>query len=403
MFIELQGELERITYANEENNFTIARVRVQGHRDLVTVLGYLVGVTPGEILKLQGSWVRHKEYGEQFKIDKYETVTPATERGIKKYLGSGLIKGIGPIMAHRLVDRFGSETLDVIENSIGRLQEVNGIGKKRIQMIGQAWQSQKEIRNVMVFLQDKGVSSTYATKIYKQYGQDSIQVVQQNPYRLATDIFGIGFKTADNIAAKLGIPKDSQIRAEAGLLYVLNQKADDGHVYYPYEPLIDACEKELTESKRDIIISAFAKIEKDKHIVIEDLNQAEDIVANNKAVYLKRFHVSETGIAKNLKTLARAEGPSKTFNDTESALDLAEKETQMRLSENQRLAVLQSMISKVLVITGGPGVGKTTVINAIIKVYKKAGYRVLLAAPTGRAAKRMSEATGVKAKTIHRL
>ncbi|HLC15251.1 MAG TPA: ATP-dependent RecD-like DNA helicase, partial [Thermodesulfovibrionia bacterium] len=403
MFIELQGELERITYANEENNFTIARVRVQGHRDLVTVLGYLVGVTPGEILKLQGSWVRHKEYGEQFKIDKYETVTPATERGIKKYLGSGLIKGIGPIMAHRLVDRFGSETLDVIENSIGRLQEVNGIGKKRIQMIGQAWQSQKEIRNVMVFLQDKGVSSTYATKIYKQYGQDSIQVVQQNPYRLATDIFGIGFKTADNIAAKLGIPKDSQIRAEAGLLYVLNQKADDGHVYYPYEPLIDACEKELTESKRDIIISAFAKIEKDKHIVIEDLNQAEDLVANNKAVYLKRFHVSETGIAKNLKTLARAEGPSKTFNDTESALDLAEKETQMRLSENQRLAVLQSMISKVLVITGGPGVGKTTVINAIIKVYKKAGYRVLLAAPTGRAAKRMSEATGVKAKTIHRL
>lgn len=402
MFTELNGELERITYTNEENNFTIARLRVKGHRELVTALGCLVGVTPGEILKLHGFWVYHKIYGQQFRVEKYETVTPATERGIKKYLGSGLIKGIGPIMAHRLVQHFGKDTLDVIEQSINRLQEVNGIGKKRISMIDRAWQAQKEIRNVMLFLHENDISSTYAAKIFKQYGKDSIQKVKENPYRLASDIYGIGFKTADKIAEKLQIPKDSMIRAEAGLLYVLNQKSDEGHVYYPYEKLIDACEKELIESNREIIVQSFAKIEGEKKIVIEDLNQDDSFLPNNKAVYLKRFHVSETGIAKNLTAILGAVKHPKAI-DTKAALTWVEREIQMTFSENQKRAIESSITNKVLVITGGPGVGKTTIINAIIRIYKKAGYRVLLAAPTGRAAKRMSETTGFKSKTIHRL
>ena len=402
MFTELSGEIERITYTNEENNFTIARLRVKGHRELVTALGYLVGVTPGEILKLHGFWVHHKTYGQQFKIEKYETVTPATERGIKKYLGSGLIRGIGPIMAHRLVEHFGKDTLNVIEQSISRLQEVNGIGKKRIRMIDMAWQAQKEIRNVMLFLHENDISSTYAAKIFKQYGKDSIQTIKENPYHLATDIYGIGFKTADKIAEKLRIAKDSPIRAEAGLLYVLNQESDEGHVYFPYEKLIDACEKELIESNREIIVQSFAKVESDRKIVIEDLNRDDSFLPNNKAVYLKRFHVSETGIARNLTAILRAEKHYRTI-DTKGALSWVEKEIQMTFSDNQKLAIEASIINKVLVITGGPGVGKTTVINAIIRTYKKAGYRVLLAAPTGRAAKRMSEATGFKSKTIHRL
>ena len=245
MLVELQGQIERITYTNEETGFTIARLKVYGQRDLVTVVGSLVAPTPGEVLKMNGEWSNHPKYGEQFKIVEYKTTVPASVYGIKKYLGSGLIKGIGPVMAKRIVEKLGKQTLDVIENEIERLSEVDGIGKKRIEMIRKAWDDQKEIREVMLFLQTHGVSSGYATKIFKQYDSRSIQIVKENPYRLATDIFGIGFVTADRIAENLGFGRESELRAEAGILYVLHQLADEGHVYYPYEPLAKKCQAVL--------------------------------------------------------------------------------------------------------------------------------------------------------------
>ncbi|HAM52350.1 MAG TPA: ATP-dependent RecD-like DNA helicase [Nitrospiraceae bacterium] len=400
MTIEIKGQLERITYHNEENAFTIAKMRVGGRHDLVTVVGNLPSVSPGEVLKLKGEWHNHPKFGEQFKITSYESVVPATVKGIEKYLGSGLIKGIGPVMAKRLVTKFGLETLQVIETDTKRMAEVDGIGDKRIEMIKKAWDDQKEIREVMVWLQGNGVSPTYGAKIYKQYGKESVQIVQQNPYRLASDIFGVGFITADKIAKNIGIAKESQVRAEAGILYVLHQLSDDGHVYYPYEPLVEECKK-ILGVERDIIVKAFGKIATDKKIIIEDLN-TEDFKENNKAVYLVKFHVAEVGIASRLKALTVIPKTLRSF-DRDKAIDWVQQELKIQLAENQKLAVREAIEKKVMVVTGGPGTGKTTIINSIIRIYKKLDKKVLLAAPTGRAAKRMSEATGHQAKTIHRL
>ena len=402
MLADLQGQIERITYTNEENGFTIARVKVYGQRDLVTVVGNLMAPNPGEILKMRGEWANHPKYGEQFKIVQYKTAVPASVYGIQKYLGSGLIKGIGPVMAKRIVAKFGKDTLDIIENEIEKLAEVDGIGKKRIEMIKKAWEDQKEIREVMIFLQTHGVSSGYATKIFKQYGNRSIEVVKENPYRLATDIFGIGFVTADSIAEKLGFAKDSELRAEAGILYVLHQLADDGNVYYPYEPLIKKCE-EILGVGREVIVSAFSTIAYDKRIVIEDLNQEiEEFRENNKAVYLAKFHVSETSIATRLKTLINAPKSIRKI-DSDKAIEWVQKQLAITLAKKQVEAIKCATENKVMVITGGPGTGKTTIINAILKIFSKLKVRIMLAAPTGRAAKRMSETTGHEAKTIHRM
>ncbi len=398
--MEIKGQIERITYHNEENAYTIAKMKVGGRHDLVTVVGNLLSVSPGEVLKLRGEWHNHPKFGEQFKITSYESVVPATVKGIEKYLGSGLIKGIGPVMARRLVTKFGLETLQVIETDTKRLSEVDGIGEKRIEMIKKAWDDQKEIREVMVWLQGNGVSPTYGAKIYKQYGKESIRVVQENPYRLATDIFGIGFITADKIAENIGIAKESQIRAEAGILYVLHQLSDDGHVFYPYEPLIEECKK-ILGVEREIIVKAFGKIAEEKRIVIEDLT-TEEYKENNKAVYLSKFYTCEVGIASRLKALTLLPKNLRHF-DRDKALSWVQQELKIELAENQRLAVREAIEEKVMVVTGGPGTGKTTIINSIIKIYRKLGQRVLLAAPTGRAAKKMSEATGQEAKTIHRL
>jgi exodeoxyribonuclease V alpha subunit len=400
MLIEIKGQVERITYRNEENSYTIAKMKVEGRYDLVTVVGNLLSVSPGEVLKLKGEWQNHPKFGEQFKITSYESVVPATVKGIERYLGSGLIKGIGPVMAKRLVTKFGLETLTVIETGIKRLHEVEGIGEKRIEMIKKAWDDQKEIREVMLFLQGHDVSPTYGTKIYKQYGKKSIKVVQENPYRLATDIFGIGFITADKIAEKLGISKESQIRAEAGILYVLDQLSDDGHVYYPYEPLVEECKK-ILNLERDVIVKAFGKIAEDKKIIIEDLN-TEEIQENNKAVYLTKFYACEVGIASRLKALIQLPKQLRAF-DRDKAMEWVQGELKIQLAENQQKAVREAIEKKVMVVTGGPGTGKTTIINSIIRIYKRLNQRVLLAAPTGRAAKRMQEATGHEAKTIHRL
>ncbi|MBW1728451.1 MAG: ATP-dependent RecD-like DNA helicase [Deltaproteobacteria bacterium] len=398
----LQGQIERITYTNDENGYTIARVKAQGHRDLVTVVGNLMAPIPGEILKMYGEWVNHPRYGEQFKVDRYKSLVPASVYGIQKYLGSGLIKGIGPIMAGRIVERFGKETLDVIEKEIEKLSDVDGIGEKRIGMIKRAWEDQKEIRDVMIFLQTHGVGSGYAAKIFKQYGNRSIMVVKENPYRLATDIFGIGFLTADRIAEKLGFSRNSELRAEAGILYVLNQLADEGHVYYPYESLVKKCQ-EILGVDQEVIIKAMSVIAASRMIVIDDLKKdVDDFRENNKAVYLAKFYLSETGIVTRMKTLIHT--PKSIRNiDLDKALNWVQRQLTIKLAEKQLEAIKCAVENKVMIITGGPGTGKTTIINAILKIFSKINVKIMLAAPTGRAAKRMSEATGHEAKTIHRM
>jgi exodeoxyribonuclease V alpha subunit len=362
MLTELQGQIERITYTNEDNGFTIAKVKVEGRKDLVTVVGTLLAPMPGEIIKTEGEWTRHRKYGEQFKVVHY----------------------------------------DVIENDLERLAEVEGIGTKRTQMIKRAWDEQREIRDVMIFLQAHGVGSGYATRIFKHYGDQSIEVVKKNPYRLATDIFGIGFLTADRIAERLGFAKDSEVRAEAGVLYVLNQLSDEGHVYYPYEPLVEKC-KETLQVDREVIVKGFGTIALDKRIVIEDLKpDIEEFRENNKAVYLTKFHFSEKSVAARLKTLLNSLKSIRSI-DTEKAITWVQSQLDITLAPRQVEAVRSAVRDKVLVITGGPGTGKTTIVNAVLKIFKGLGVRIMLAAPTGRAAKRMSEATGHPAKTIHRM
>ncbi|MCL4558600.1 MAG: ATP-dependent RecD-like DNA helicase [Deltaproteobacteria bacterium] len=396
MFIEIKGTVERVTYYNAENNYTIAKLKVSGRHDLVTAAGTLFSVSAGEVLKLKGYWEYHPKFGEQFKVMFCESVVPATVTGIERYLGSGLVKGIGPATAKRIVSKFGIDTLNIIETDIRRLTEVAGIGDKRIEMIGKAWEDQKGIREVMVFLQGYGVSPAYGVKIYKQYGKDAIKVIKENPYRLASDVFGIGFLTADKISEKMGIAKDSQMRAEAGILYVLYQLSDNGHVYYPYESLVDECVK-ILDTGKEPIISALGKIATDKKIVIEDLNGESD-----RAVYLAKFHVSEVSIARRLTALMQFPKKLKPFN-IDKAIEWIQGQLKIRLAEGQEQAVKEAIKNKVMVVTGGPGTGKTTLINSIIRIYNRLGQEVVLAAPTGRAAKRMSEATGSEAKTIHRL
>ena len=402
MPIELTGQIERITFTNEENGFTIAKVKVAGRRDFVTVVGTLMSPMPGEILDMRGDWVHHSRFGEQFKVLEYRTRVPATVYGIRKYLGSGLIKGLGPVMAGRIVDKFGKETLEIIESDIQRLAEVQGIGKKRIGMIAGAWDAQRDIRDVMLFLQSHGVGSGYAAKIFKNYGSRSIAVVKENPYRLAADIFGIGFVTADQIAAKLGITGDADIRVEAGILYVLSQLSDEGHVYYPYEPLIlKSCE--ILAVDRQAVVPALDKLALQQKIVLEDWNNSLDAEPESRiAVFLSRYHLCETGIARSLKGLINA---SKSVRDINSrkAIDWVQRRLAITLADKQIEAVRRAIENKVMVITGGPGTGKTTIINAVLKIYSQIKARIMLAAPTGRAAKRMAETTGLEARTIHRL
>jgi len=401
--VEVKGQVERITYANEENGYVIAKIKAPGRHDLITIVGNLFTITPGELLRLVGHWEHHAKYGEQLKVHSYESVLPATVRGIERYLGSGMIKGIGPIMAQRLVSAFGEKTLDIIEGSAERLLEVSGIGEKRVEMIRHAWEEQKEIRDVMVFLQGQGVSPAYAVRIYKHYGNDAIRVVRENPYRLAMDIFGIGFITADKIAEKLGIPKDSPVRAEAGAIYVLHELSDDGHVYYPYDSLVKRCAEvlQVDESKIPYALESIASQEK---VFIEDLcvPNSEPRTSNSRAVYLTPLYVAELGIVNRLKALFNYPKQLRLIN-TDEAISWTQKTLNIALSEKQIEAVKSSVNAKAMVVTGGPGTGKTTIINAIIKIYNKMGQKVLLAAPTGRAAKRMTETTGHEAKTIHRL
>jgi exodeoxyribonuclease V alpha subunit len=400
--IQLEGQIERITYSNEETGYTVATISVRGYGRPVTVVGNITAPNPGEILFVEGGWVNHPSFGRQFRIDNHRIKVPATVNGIKKYLGSGLIKGIGPVMASRIVKEFGEKTLEIIASRTDELMKIEGLGPKRVDMIKKAWEDQKEIRDVMIFLQAHGVSSGYAVKIFRQYGHGSISVVTRNPYRLATDIFGIGFNTADKIARRLGFDKASPIRAEAGILYVMNQLSEEGHVYYPYDLLVERCQQ-ILEVEREIIIEAFGVVVNEKKLVVEDLNRDLDrFEPNKKAVYLTRFYVSETGVAENLSLVLKSRKSIRDI-DKEKAIQWVQKRIKINLAKKQIEAIKGAISEKVIVVTGGPGTGKTTIINAVIKVYEEIGARILLAAPTGRASKRMSEATDHAAKTIHRM
>ncbi len=394
-YTTLQGIVERITYVNEESQYVVARLDVPGRRDLATIVGNLPSLTPGETLRLHGTWTHHKKYGDQFQVEQYETVAPATLTGIQRYLGSGLIKGIGPVFAKRLVDAFGLDTLRVIEDESDRLRTVKGIGPLRLRRITDAWAEQREIRDVMLFLQGHGVSPAYAVKIFKAYGQAAINTVRANPYRLARDIYGIGFKTADRIAQNLGVPKDSPLRAQAGVIHVLNALADEGHVYGPEENLLREAETTL-EIPRELLPGAIGDLASEDQIV------AEVLPGGGRGIYLKALHVAEEQVARRLTDLLRAPRVPVSVA-VEKALTWVEGLTGLDLAPQQREAIRMALSHKALVITGGPGTGKTTILRCIIRILEKKGLRIHLASPTGRAAKRMAEATGRDAATIHRL
>jgi exodeoxyribonuclease V alpha subunit len=393
----LYGFLERITYHNEENDFVVAKLREKDEKEPTTIVGNLSGINPGESLKLTGKWVHNKKFGEQFEVESFEVTVPATLHGIQKYLASGLIKGIGPIMSERIVEKFGLHTLEVIEKTPEKLSEVEGIGPKRISMIRKAWEEQKEIKEIMIFLQGHGVSAAYSAKIYKQYGNQSIEIVRENPYHLAHDIHGIGFITADKIAQNLGIDRNSLIRAKAGLIYVLNQLTEDGHVYYPETQLIHKT-KEILNVDEEIVILAVKELSREKELFLEGL----DPDGNLRAVFLAPFYVAETGVGQRLINLKESPSNIRPIHP-EKAIEWVQQKLNIELAQRQKEAILLAATSKVLIITGGPGTGKTTLITAILRIFQQLKLRILLAAPTGRAAKRMNEATGWGAKTIHRL
>jgi len=392
---KIKGILERIIYENEETGFIVAKIKEDGKKELTTIVGNLIGVNPGETLELQGRWVYKKDYGEQFEVRDYRTVVPATIAGIEKYLGSGLIKGIGPVTAKRIVSHFGLETLDVIEKTPRRLLEVEGVGEKRVSMIVGAWEAQREIKEVMLFLQSHGVSTSYAVKIYKHYGGGSISVVKNDPYRLAKEIYGIGFKTADKIAGNLGIGKDSLKRIEAGVIYVLSELVDEGHTCYPYRDLVEEASKVL-EVPKPLVEEGIESLRKSDELIIE-----ED--KDDRLVFLKPLHVAEVSVARRLREILSHPRRNPVSIDVDKAIEWVEGKLGFGLAEEQRLAIRKAIEEKVLVITGGPGVGKTTLINAIVRIFSAKRLRVELCAPTGRAAKRMSEVVGVPSKTIHRL
>ena len=455
---QISGAVERITYYNEENGYSVLRLKpdsrnmlpfkyASGKDGLITVVGNLPEVQPGEWLKLTGTWTSHAKHGRQFQAQFCEQSLPATTEGIKRYLGSGMIRGVGPVMAERIVNKFGADTLDVIEDDPKRLQEVLGIGQKRVGQIAKAWEEQRAIKDVMIFLQSHGVSTNLATKIYKKYENTSLTVVQNTPYKLVQDIRGIGFKTADQIARALGLALDDPSRIEAGLAYTLNRMAEEGHVYVPQDELVPAAaeilgveEAKITAVLQALESSDFVKREQlvwgnlpptaprlvpDGHeirdsILAEQSNKYE-IGKNNgqdmrveDAVYLTAFYFAEigttkriqdmisyptsrlTGITKNLQYFGGAQHKSRNRRSQIS-------QSQLQLAPQQQLAVDTAVANKVTILTGGPGTGKTTTLRALLDLLDANKKNYLLASPTGRAAKRLAEATGRQAKTIHRL
>ncbi|MET9110268.1 SF1B family DNA helicase RecD2 [Streptomyces zhihengii] len=402
----LEGVLERITYANEDNGYTVARVDTgRGAGDLLTVVGSLLGAQVGESLRMEGRWGSHPQYGKQFTVENYTTVLPATIQGIRRYLGSGLIKGIGPKIAERIVDHFGTDTLDVIEQEPKRLVEVPGLGPKRTKLIGAAWEEQKAIKEVMVFLQGVGVSTSIAVRIYKKYEDASISVVRNQPYRLAADVWGIGFLTADRIAQAVGIPHDSPERVKAGMQYALSQSTDQGHCFLPEEQLISDSVK-LLQVDTGLVIECLGELAADDEGVVREQVPGPDGGEPVTAVYLVPFHRAELSLAGQVRRLLRAdEDRMPAFRDVawDKALAWLAQRTGAELAPEQEAAVKLALTSKVAVLTGGPGCGKSFTVRSIVELARAKKAKVVLAAPTGRAAKRLAELTGAEASTVHRL
>ena len=409
---ELTGTLERVVFHNPDNGYTVLRLNVKDKADLVTVVGNLHEPQPGVALKVTGRWVSHARFGEQFQLDRYEIVLPATEAGIRHYLASGLIKGVRERMAKRIVDLFGEDTFRILEEDPEQLLRISGIGMKTVDAVRAAWAEHQGVRELIMFLQPHGVSTSYSVRIYKHYGAEAMDVVQTNPYRLAMDIHGIGFLTADSIAMKLGFARDSEIRAGAGLLYTLTQLSEDGHVYYPKNDLLQETAN-LLQVEPALVERTLTPMVAEERIVLEELlglpgqvpgqiDPDDDRVLTHIGVYLSRYHHCEAGIAYYLQRIcnspkaANFDNPDTIMRNTLAALS-------MSLAPEQEEAVRSSIARKVLVITGGPGTGKTTVINAVIKAFSQVKARILLAAPTGRAAKRLVETSSLEAKTLHRL
>ncbi|MBD0747410.1 ATP-dependent RecD-like DNA helicase [Streptomyces sp. CBMA152] len=402
----LEGVLERITYANEENGYTVARVDTgRGAGDLLTVVGSLLGAQPGESLRMEGRWGSHPQYGKQFTVENYTTVLPATIQGIRRYLGSGLIKGIGPRIADRIVEHFGTDTLDIIEQEPKRLVEVPGLGPKRTKLIGAAWEEQKAIKEVMVFLQGVGVSTSIAVRIYKKYEDASISVVKNQPYRLAADVWGIGFLTADRIAQAVGIPHDSPERVKAGLQYALSQSTDQGHCFLPEEQLI-ADSVKLLQVDTGLVIDCLGELVAEEGVVREAVPGPRDGAERVNAVYLVPFHRAELSLAAQvLRLLRTGEDRMPGFQDVDwdKALSWLATRTGAELAPEQQQAVRLALTSKVAVLTGGPGCGKSFTVRSVVELARAKKAKVVLAAPTGRAAKRLAELTGADASTVHRL
>jgi len=399
----LEAVLERVTYANEETGYTVARVSTDQSNELLTVVGSLLGAQPGESLRLVGRWSSHPKYGRQFEVDSYTTMLPATIQGIQRYLGSGLIKGIGPVFAERIVNHFGLDTLRVIEEEPERLIEVPGLGPKRTAKISAAWEEQKAIKEVMIFLQGVGVSTSLAVRIYKQYGDASISVVKNDPYRLAADVWGIGFKTADAIARSVGIPPDSPERVKAGLAYTLSEASDSGHCYLPAERLITDAVK-ILDVPRELVTECLDALVEQEGVVREAIPGPDGEPVD--AIYLVPFHRAEQSLANNLLRLLRDPAdrmPYFATVDWNRALAWLRSRTGADLAPEQEQAVRLALTNKVAVLTGGPGCGKSFTVRSIVELAVAKKAKVIMVAPTGRAAKRLTELTGHPAATVHRL
>ncbi|WP_247888438.1 SF1B family DNA helicase RecD2 [Azospirillum brasilense] len=390
----LSGLVERVTFHSPETGFCVLRLKVRGQRDLVTLVGHAATIGAGEFVQASGVWVNDRNHGLQFKADFLRATPPTTVEGIEKYLGSGLIRGIGPVYAKKMVKAFGEAVFDVIEQEPDRLRQVTGIGPKRAQRIIAGWADQKVIREIMIFLHSHGVGTSRAVRIFKTYGPDAIRLITENPYRLARDIRGIGFKTADAVAARLGIEKTAMIRARAGIGYALAEATDQGHCGVPVAELIPMAVK-LLEIDASILETA-AELERQDGAVVADS------LGGEPCLFLASLHRAEQAIADRLRRLAGGPLPWPEI-DAEKAIPWVEAKAGITLAEGQREALRQAATSKLLVITGGPGVGKTTLVNSILTMLKAKNVSIALAAPTGRAAKRLSESTGMEARTIHRL
>lgn len=391
----ITGSVERITYHNEQNGYTVLRFFLPGHKEPITVTGNFSAVAPGESLRLTGIWTTHPQYGDQFKAVEYTVTRPATIAGIQKYLGSGLIKGVGPVTAKRIVAHFGEQTLEIIEHDIARLHEVKGIARKRVEVIQQTWAEQRAIKDVMLFLQTHQVSTHFAVKIYKHYGNEAITIVEKTPYRLAAEVYGIGFRTADQIARKLGLPVDAEERLRAGLQYVLLTATEEGHCYLPASDLIERATAALEVEDQAKLVVVLEKMLDDGLLKIEVTDEV-------RAIYLPPLWQSERGIARRIQNLI-AKPVRVDAKRIDSWLDRFTAKYGIALSLEQRQAIHKAASERVLILTGGPGVGKTTTLRALVALFHAMGKTVALASPTGRAAQRLSEVTGREAMTLHRL